>query len=58
MLRCIVCGFDTELDDVVVTSTVSGRCICLRCFARETHNEKPMTRRLQRELLDALATVG
>lgn len=53
MLRCILCSFDTELDDAVVTS--SGRCICLRCFNRETHAEKRMAKGLRREVMAALA---
>jgi hypothetical protein len=56
MLRCILCAFDTELDDAVVTSS-TGRCICLRCYARETNNQKPMTKRLRRELAAALDTI-
>lgn len=54
MLRCILCAFDTELDDAVVIS-VNGRCICLRCFTRETNNEKPMGKGLRRELVSTLA---
>jgi uncharacterized membrane protein len=55
VFRCIICGFTTELDDAVVTGTNGGRCICLRCFARETHDEKRMPARLRRELTAALA---
>ena len=29
MLHCILCAFDTEVDDAVVTGS-NGRCICLR----------------------------
>lgn len=55
MLRCILCAFAIELDDAVVCSAM-GRCICLHCFVRETHNDKPMSRSLRRELVAALAT--
>jgi hypothetical protein len=53
MLRCILCAFETELDDAVVVST-SGRCICLRCFARATNTQKRMSTRLRREVAAAL----
>ena len=53
MLRCILCTFVTELDDSVVASS-NGRCICVRCFARATDNQKHMSRQLQRELAAAL----
>jgi recombinational DNA repair protein (RecF pathway) len=54
MFTCIICRFETELDDVAVQS-VSGRCICLRCFDRETGNVLPMPGALRRELVEALA---
>lgn len=56
MFRCILCAFDTEFDDAVVVSS-NGRCICLRCFNRETRSEKPMGKELRRELTAALATI-
>ena len=56
MLRCILCAFDTEMDDAVVIST-SGRCICLRCFSKETNTTKPMAKGLRRELVATLATI-
>ncbi len=49
MYRCILCAFDTELDDVVVANP-HGRCVCLRCFLRETGSAKRMEKRLHREL--------
>jgi len=49
MLTCIICHFTTELDDAVVGSP-SGRCICLRCFDRETGSARPLPRALAREL--------
>lgn len=56
MFRCILCAFATELDDSVVTS-IRGRCICLRCFSKETNNQKCMTKQLRRELTATLAAV-
>ena len=57
MFRCILCAFGAELDDAVVTGT-QGRCICLRCFLRETHTEKRMDKGLRRDLLQTLAAIG
>lgn len=54
MATCIICRFATELDDVVLM-TVSGACICLRCFDRETGGVRPMPKSLRRELSLALA---
>jgi hypothetical protein len=54
MFRCVVCGFDTEMDDTVMTSA-SGRCVCLRCYTRETSTQKRMTDTLRRELAATLA---
>lgn len=56
MVRCILCGFDTELDDTVVVSQ-TGRCICLRCFSRETNSSKPMGKGLRKDLIATLATI-
>ena len=56
MLRCALCHFDAPLDDVVVPYT-DGRCICLRCFARETDTTKVMPKPLRRELMAALAAL-
>lgn len=56
MLRCILCAFETELDDAVVAS-VNGRCICLRCFTKEINDQKRMTKALHRELIATLSTI-
>lgn len=56
MNTCIICHFDTELDDVMVAGE-SGRVVCLRCWARETDTALPMPKPLQRELTNLLATV-
>lgn len=54
MITCIICRFDTELDDVMVAGA-AGRCVCLRCYARETDTVRPMPKSLRRELTAALA---
>ncbi len=56
MTTCTICRFATELDDVVLTGG-AGRCVCLRCFARETDAERPMPKALRRELIAALAAI-
>ena len=45
---CIICRFETELDDVVLFG--SSRCICLRCYMRETATARPFPARLRREV--------
>ncbi len=54
MLTCTICHFETELDDAVVART-DGRCICLRCYGRETGGARPMSKALRRQLSAALA---
>ena len=54
MTTCRICRFETELDDVAVRSD-AGRCICLRCYGRETGSARPMSKALQRQLSAALA---
>jgi hypothetical protein len=56
MRTCIVCRFDTEFDDIV-TEGSDGRCICLRCFVRETGSHRPMPKTLRHELIAALAQI-
>lgn len=56
MATCTICRFETELDDVVLGGR-TGRCVCLRCFDRETNNTRPMSKRLRRELTAALAEI-
>ena len=55
MLTCTICHFETELDDVVLSSRDGGRCVCLRCFDRETGSTRRMPKGLRRELSDLLA---
>jgi len=54
MYTCAVCHFATELDDVAVQGP-GNLCVCLRCYARETGSERPMSTRLRREALATLA---
>jgi len=56
MFTCVICHFDTPLDDTVVSGR-NGRCICLRCYFRETDSERPMTRELRRDLSTALSSI-
>ena len=53
MWACAICRFETELDDVVLTCG-DGRCICLRCFERETGSARPMPKGLRQHLVAAL----
>jgi hypothetical protein len=56
MFLCTLCHFECPLDDVVVASA-EGRCICLRCYARETDTTKFMPKPLRRDLMVALAAL-
>jgi hypothetical protein len=51
---CVICRFPAELDDAVVP-TDGGRCICLRCFARETETARPMDCKLREAIIAVLA---
>ena len=56
-LTCRICHFATERDDVVIGSETSARCVCLRCFDRETGSTRRMSKGLRRQieaLLDEL----
>ena len=54
MWTCSICHFATELDDVVARMA-GDRCICLRCFDRETNGSMSMPKALRRQLSAALA---
>jgi hypothetical protein len=56
MTICIICRFETELDDVAVARDGS-RCICLPCYGRETGTLRPMPKRLQRRLSAVLSGI-
>jgi hypothetical protein len=53
MTICSICRFEAELDDVAVPGG-AGRCICLRCFSRETGSARPMAKALRQQLSAAL----
>ena len=57
MRICVICRFETELDEVVAPVS-GGRCVCLRCFNRETQSALPMPAALRRDLIDALSGLG
>ena len=54
MSLCIICHFETELDDVVAGQAAGG-CSCLRCFERETGSARPLPKALRRQLVALLA---
>jgi hypothetical protein len=54
MFVCVLCRFETELDDVIAP-VAGGRCVCLRCFHRETESCKSMSKQLRRDLMSTLA---
>ena len=56
MIVCIICGFETELDDVKLGNH-RDRCICIRCFARETGSVRRMSAALERDVMQALAAL-
>ena len=56
MATCTICRYETELDDVVLGGR-TGRCVCLRCYGRETESGRPMPKALRRELSAVLATL-
>ena len=57
MFTCVICHFEVELDDVVARQS-SERCICLRCFSRETGNTRPMPKGLRRQVIALLDGLG
>jgi hypothetical protein len=57
MTSCIICRFDVVLDDVAVSTTGTGRGICVRCFRRETGSSLHMSTTLRRELTALLSDV-
>ena len=56
MRTCVICRFETELDDVAI-SGAADRCICLRCFGEQTGTALRMPRELRRELVAAVAAI-
>jgi hypothetical protein len=57
MFACIICHFSVPLDDTVVAGR-NGRCICLRCYVRETESDRPMTPSLRKDLDLALSSIA
>ena len=54
MVTCLLCGFDTELDDAAVLLATRARCICLRCYNREIGAVRPVPDALRREVAACL----
>ena len=50
MFHCILCQFDVVLDDTRIVSMDTGRCICLRCYCRESDSMITMSKHLRHEL--------
>ncbi len=57
MYTCVICRFETELDDVIAP-VASGRCVCLRCYVRETQTALSMPKALRQDVSATLASVG
>lgn len=55
MRICLLCQFPFWPDDQVIAAANRRRCICIRCFARETGGERPMPVALRRMIDGALA---
>lgn len=53
MHSCVICRFAVETDDVAVPGAHNDRCICVRCWNRETGAQRPMSKALRRELIVA-----
>lgn len=56
MRTCRLCRWLVTPDDVVVELR-EERCICLRCFLRETNDERPMSKAFTREIEAVLHAV-
>ena len=56
MLTCIICHFETELDDAV-TPGAAGRCVCLRCYERETGSALRMPKALRLAVMQTLESL-
>ena len=57
MWTCRLCLWEVMLDDVVVALR-GGRCICLRCYLRETGDTHVMPKDYQREIDQTLAALA
>ena len=56
MVTCLLCGFPAELDDAAVLLATRNRCICLRCYTRETGASiaRPLPEWLRREVASCI----
>ncbi len=57
MRTCRLCQWQVTLDDVVVELR-GDRCICLRCYLRETGDARTMPRDYRREIDAALSALA
>ena len=57
MRTCRLCLWQVVLDDVVVELR-GERCICLRCYLRETDNARLMPKDYRRQVEEALAAIA
>jgi hypothetical protein len=57
MYLCVICRFPAELDDVIAP-TSTGRCVCLRCYARETESTRHLSKSMLLDVCDALGAAG
>jgi hypothetical protein len=56
MFTCRLCLWQVTLDDVVVELR-GQRCICLRCYLRETDTAITMPPEYRRQVEEALAAI-
>lgn len=54
MRVCVICRFETEQDDCVVSSANTDRTVCLRCFTREIADTRLLSKGLRREVTLAM----
>lgn len=57
MRTCRLCLWQVTLDDVVVALR-GDRCICLRCYLRETGDDRRMPKDIQRDIDATLAAIA
>lgn len=57
MYTRVICRFPAELDDVIAP-TAAGRCVCLRCYARETDSIRHLSKSMLLDVGDALGAAG
>ncbi len=57
MSTCVICRFPTVLDDVQLRGP-RGRCVCVRCYLRETDTLRTVPAALRRRVEAILATAA